>query len=52
MRRRHRRRHQRLVWWCFDRFPVRIQDWAESWARTLIVRRSVAYRSYLEREAG
>jgi hypothetical protein len=33
-------RHRRIAWWLFDRTPTRFQDWVESWARTLIVRRN------------
>jgi hypothetical protein len=34
-----------VVWWLFDRTPKRFQDWVESWARTLIVRRAPGYKA-------
>jgi hypothetical protein len=41
--------HQReLVWWLFDHAPKRVQDWAESWARTLIVRRQLSYKAAIK----
>jgi hypothetical protein len=39
---------QRRVWWLFDRTPERFQDWAEAWARTLIVHRSPEYQRQLQ----
>jgi hypothetical protein len=38
----------RVVWWLFDHAPNRVQDWAESWARTLIVRRRPDFKTALE----